>query len=94
MFLSLHGTDTDCFRQLLFQPLQLFHFIFFKLTIGVTCYTHDVNSECAIIEIDLDFTVYIHNVSFFLFFFFFFPNKELPLSSVGEPLHYHGHIFA
>ena len=95
MFLSLHGTDTDCFRQLLFQPLQLFHFIFFKLTIGVTCYTHDVTSECAIFEIDLDFTVYIHNVSFFLFFFFsFLPNKELPLSSVGEPLHYHGHIFA
>ena len=25
---------------------------------------------------------------------FFLPNKELPFSSVGEPLHDHGHIFA
>ena len=54
--------NTDCFRQLVFQPLQLFHFIFFKLTIGVTCYTHDVASEWAIFGINLDFTVYIHNV--------------------------------
>ena len=28
-----------------------------------------------------------------VFFFYFLPNKELPFSSVGEPLHYHGHIF-
>ena len=28
------------------------------------------------------------------FVFFFLPNKELPFSSVGEPLHDHGHIFA
>ena len=27
-------------------------------------------------------------------FFFFLPNKELPFSSLGEPLHDHGHIFA
>ena len=27
-------------------------------------------------------------------FFFFLQNKELLLSSVGEPLHDHGHIFA
>ena len=58
--------NTVCFRQLVFQPLQLFHFIFFKLTTGVTCYTHDVTSEWAIFGIDLDFTVYIHNVPFFL----------------------------
>ena len=25
---------------------------------------------------------------------FFLPNKELPFSSVAEPLHDHGHIFA
>ena len=28
------------------------------------------------------------------FFSFFLSNKELPFSSVGEPLHDHGHIFA
>ena len=61
--------NTDCFRQLVFQPLQLFHFIFFKLTIGVTFYTHDVTSECAIFEIDLDFTVYVHKCSVVLVFF-------------------------
>ena len=27
-------------------------------------------------------------------FFFFLPNKELSFSSVGEPLHDHGHVFA
>ena len=26
--------------------------------------------------------------------FFFLPNKELLFSSLGEPLHDHGHIFA
>ena len=29
-----------------------------------------------------------------LYFSLFLPNKELPFSSVGEPLHDHGHIFA
>ena len=36
------------------------------------------------------FTVYIHNIPLL----FFFTIKELSFSSVGEPLHDHGHIFA
>ena len=56
---------------------------------------HFINEKQMFVKFLLQyFTVYIHNVPLPLFFVTFITNKELAFSSVGEPLHDHGHIFA
>ena len=65
---------------------QIFFYLFF-----VMLYTYILDDRIKSLTLILtaDYLTLL-----FLPGFFFLPNKELPFSSLGEPLHDHGHIFA
>ena len=64
---------------------QIYFYLFFVML--YTCILDDSIKSLTLI-LTADYLTLLFLPGFFL------PNKELPFSSLGEPLHDHGHIFA